>query len=162
MFFMENIYQVLQDLEIEYVLHEHPAVFTVEDANKYVVDTETGHSKNLFLRNRKGDKYYLAVLESEKRADLKILASKLGEKGLSFASAEKLTQYLGLTPGSVSPFGLINDLGKVVTVLIDTKLMQNEKTGFHPNVNTATLVVNTSDFKKYLDWSGNVVIYLKV
>ncbi|PIZ65478.1 prolyl-tRNA synthetase associated domain-containing protein [Candidatus Roizmanbacteria bacterium CG_4_9_14_0_2_um_filter_39_13] len=159
---MKNIYQVLQDLEIQYAKHEHPAVFTVEDANKYVINTETGHSKNLFLRNRKGNKYYLVVLESEKKADLKKLAVTLGEKGLSFATEEKLMKYLGLTPGSVSPFGLINDLEKVVTVLIDTELMQNETIGFHPNINTATLVVNTGDFKKFLKWTGNEVIYLEI
>jgi Ala-tRNA(Pro) deacylase len=156
---MQDIYQVLNKLNIKYEKYEHPAVFTVEDAQKYDINFDCTKTKNLFLRNKKGDKHYLIVLEGQKRANLKNLETLLGENNLSFASSEKLLKYLGLTPGSVSPFGLINDVNKEVEVVIDKELITSPKVGFHPNINTATLVVSSLDFKKFLDWTGNKVRY---
>lgn len=159
---MKNIYDIFADLNIEYEKHDHPAVFTVEEAERYDRGIDAGKSKNLFLRNRKGNTHYLLVAESTRKIDLKKLSSLLNENGLSFASPERLSKYLGLTPGSVSPFGLINDTSKSVKVLIDKGLLKHAKLGYHPNVNTATLVIKTEDFKKFLTWTGNNVTYLEI
>lgn len=115
---MKDIYQILDEMGVEYVKREHPAVYTCEEADKYNGGIEGGKSKNLFLRNKKGDVHYLAVLESSKKVDLKALTEKLGEKKLGFASPERMKRILGLEPGSVSPFGLVNDEEREVVVLV--------------------------------------------
>lgn len=153
---MKDIYSVLDKLGIVYKKYEHPAVFTVEEAKKH--DTgNSSHNKSIFLRNKKGDNFYLVLTLGSKRIDLKSLAIFLNETKLSFASPEKMMKYLGLTPGSVSPFGLINDVDKVVQVIVDEELLKFEKQGYHPNINTATLIISTEDLKKFLNWTGNKV-----
>ncbi len=159
---MKNIYDALDALHIPYEKHEHPAVFTVEEAQQHDKHIRAGKSKNLFLRNKKGNTHYLAVIESTRKVDLKQLAAALHESTLSFASPERLLTYLRLTPGSVSPFGLINNADKSVRVIIDTGLMEHPNVAFHPSINTATLVIRTEDFKKFLDWTGNPVTYLQI
>ncbi len=158
---MKDIYEVLESVGVKYIKREHPAVFTCEEANKYYKDVEGGHSKNLFLRNRKGDQHYLVIIESDKKVDLKKLTSQLGESKIGFASPERLKRVLGLTAGSVSPFGLINDVEKNVIVVIDEDLWKYDKLHYHPNVNTATLELKRDDFKKFLDWCGNEVRFLE-
>lgn len=157
---MKDIYKILEKLGIKYEKHEHPAVFTIEDSEKYKIGLNVNCSKSLFLRNKKGDKHYLVVLEASKRIKIKELELSLNEKDLSFASPDRLMKYLHLTPGSVSPFGLINDVDKAVCVIVDNDLMKLKKQGYHPNINTATLVISTDDFKKFLDWTGNKIAYL--
>lgn len=156
---MNNIYQVLENLKIEFKKYEHPAVYTVNEAAGCEVDEKAAKTKNLFLRNKKGDRFYLVVVEANKRLDLKKLAESLEEGKFSFATPERLKEYLGLTPGSVSPFGLINDQEKTVRVVVDKELLEKETVGFHPNINTATLVIKTSDFKKFLEAMGNKILY---
>lgn len=157
---MIDIYQILKKLKIDYQRRDHPAVFTVEDAEKHYSGIDAGESKNLFLRNKKGDQHFLVVVKSTKKVDLKRLEDLLEANKLSFASAERMMKYLGLTPGSVSPFGLINDSEKAVFVVIDKELLEYKKVAFHPNINTATLVIDTENFKKYLEWTRNKVTYL--
>lgn len=157
-----DIYDVLDRLGIVYVKHEHPAVFTCEEAEPYYAKMKGGHSKNLFLRNKKGTKHYLVVIESSKKADLKKLENLLRESGLSFASPDRLMKYLGLTPGSVSPFGLINDLNKEVAVIVDKGLLVYDYLNYHPNINTATLEVGREDFEKFLEWCGNEVKFVEL
>jgi Ala-tRNA(Pro) deacylase len=95
-----------------------------------------------------------------KKADLRSLADQIGDGKLSFASPERLMTHLGLTPGSVSPFGLINDHGHSVRVVLDRDLRLAERVSFHPNINTRTLVVSGSDFQKFLAACGNPVRYV--
>lgn len=159
---MNNVFSILQQLRISYEEHKHPAVFTVAEAETLKLKIEGAHNKNLFLRNRTGDKYYLVIIIGSKRLDLKELASFLKETKLSFASSEELFKYLKLTPGSVSPFGLINDAEKTVQVIVDEDLLSFNKQGFHPNINTSTLVISTDNFKKFLEWTDNRVIYRKL
>jgi Ala-tRNA(Pro) deacylase len=154
-----RVLQVLEELGIAYVRHEHPPVFTVEQAEKHWTDIAGAHCKNLFLRNKKGNRHYLVVLLSSKQADLRGLNQKLGEDRLSFGSPERLKKYLGLEPGSVSPFGLINDGQKEVTVVVDLDLKKAGRVNFHPNVNTATLSISAADFERFLDWTGHQVRY---
>lgn len=158
---MKNVLKVLDSLNIKYEIHHHHAVFTVEDTEKYKVEIDAIQSKNLFLRGKK-DSFYLVVVEGDKKVDLKKLATILGEPRLSFASPEKLLQFLKLTPGSVSPFGLINDTDRIVHVIVDNKLMDHPLQGFHPNINTATVVLKTEDFKKYLSSTENKIQYLNI
>ncbi|OGK60663.1 aminoacyl-tRNA deacylase [Candidatus Roizmanbacteria bacterium RIFCSPLOWO2_12_FULL_37_7b] len=157
---MKDIYQILEELGIEYQKYEHPAVYTVEEANEYFAGINTGHSKNLFIRNKKGDKHYLIIIEGLKQVDLIKLTSQLDESRLSLASPERLMKYLELLPGAVSPFGLINDENKEVNIIVDKDLLKFEKLGFHPNINTATLVIDISDLKKFLSWTNNRVVFL--
>jgi len=154
-----KVLEILDKLGIEYTRREHPPVFTVEQAEKHWSDITGAHCKNLFLRNKKGNRHYLVILLSRKQADLRSLNEKLNEDRLSFGSPDRLKKYLGLEPGSVSPFGLINDPRKEVTVIVDQDLKQEARVNFHPNVNTSTVGISTADFEKFLAWSGQTVRY---
>jgi Ala-tRNA(Pro) deacylase len=158
----QRVYDALEALGIPYERFEHPAVFTVEQADEHWAGIDATHCKNLFLRNKKGTTHYLVIAEHWKPVEIATLTAKLGEDRLSFASPERLMTHLGLTPGSVSPFGLINDAGKAVRVVIDADLQHAARVGFHPNVNTATIVLAWSDFRRFLDWRGNIVRYLRL
>ena len=156
----QKVYEVLKGLGIAYTKHEHPPVYTVEEAEKHWENITGAHCKNLFIRNKKGKNHYLVIVKSEKRVDLKSLTSRLGEDRLSFASPERLMRYLGLEPGAVSPFGLINDKENAVVVLIDQDLKDANSVNFHPNVNTATVGIAFVDFEKFLDHCGNSIRYV--
>ncbi len=159
---MKDIYKILAEIGVAYIKHDHEPFFTCEDADEFYKNLVGGHSKNLFLRNRKGDRYYLVVVESHKKVDLKLLSEKLYESKLGFASADRLERVLGLTPGSVSPFGLIHDEEKNVVVVVDEDLMQYDKLYYHPNINTATLEISRQDLQKFLDWCGNEVKFMSI
>lgn len=146
----EKVYETLKELEIPYEVFRHPAVFTVEEANEHCQGIPGMGCKNLFLKDNKGKRHFLVVVPDEKSVDIKRLGAKLEVSNLGFASPERLMKYLGLIPGSVSPFGLINDTEGAVEVLVDRVLLDAESVNFHPNVNTATIVVTVEDFKKFL------------
>ena len=152
----------LRELGIAFERHEHPPVATVEQAAQHWAGIEAAHCKNLFLRNQKGDRHYLLILEHSKKADLRAVANQIGDGKLSFGSPERLMSHLGLTPGSVSPFGLIHDRARVVRVVIDRDLRGAERLSFHPNINTATLVVSGVDFSRFLAVCGNPVRHIVV
>jgi len=156
-----RVFEVLDGLGIAYIRHEHPPVFTVEQAERHWTGVQGAHCKNLFLRNKKGNRHYLVILLSAKQADLRGLNEKLNEDRLSFGSPERLQKYLGLEPGSVSPFGLVNDHHKEVIVIVDQDLRQAGCVNFHPNVNTATVGISASDFERFLAWTGNPVQYFQ-
>ncbi len=151
----------LESLGIVYTRIEHPAVYTVEQARSHWNDLAGAHCKNLFLRNKKGNHHYLVILEDSKSADLKALTRLLGEDRLSFASPQRLERFLGLEPGAVSPFGLINDSGKEVRVLIDQDLKGASIIYFHPNVNTATVGLSFADFERFLQHCGQDIRYFQ-
>ncbi len=156
----QKVYDVLDELGIEYTRYEHPPVYTVEEAQEYWKDIKGAHAKNLFLRNNKGNRHFLVVLEQSKSADLNDLSAKLAAGKLSFASERRLQEHLGLETGAVSPFGIINDEKKAVTLVIDRALQKKESVNFHPNVNTATINLSYSDFEKFLKHRGNQIIYI--
>ena len=156
----QKVYEILRDLDIPYTKHEHPPVYTVEEAEQHWENITGAHCKNLFLRNKKGKNHYLVIATSEKRIDLKALTSHLGEDRLSFASPERMKRYLGLEPGAVSPFGLINDRENEVVVLIDRDLKDASSVNFHPNVNTATVGITFADFEKFLAHCGNSIRFI--
>lgn len=152
-----DVYALLERLGIAYQRHEHPPAYTVEDADRYYGHLPGGHFRNLFLRNKRGNRHYLLVVESHKPVDLKALRATIGESTLSFASPGRLRARLGLTPGSVSPFGLIHDAERSVVVLLDRDLLACERVNFHPNVNTATITVSREDFQRFLEHCGHEV-----
>ncbi len=156
----QKVYNILRELDISYTKHEHPPVYTVEEAEQHWENITGAHCKNLFLRNKKGKNHYLVIAKSEKRVNLKALTSRLGEDRLSFASPERMLRYLGLEPGAVSPFGLINDRENAVVVVIDRDLKEASHVNFHPNVNTATVGIAFTDFEKFLSYCGNSIRYL--
>lgn len=159
----EAVYRTLEKLNISYNIFTHPAMNTIAELEKYNVEGDRiKHCKNLFLRNSKGDKHFLVITEPDKRTDTRSLARQIESTRLSFASPERLKKYLGLEPGAVSPFGLINDKNKEVEVLIDKDLMARDKITFHPNINTASVTITYEDFQKYIKWCNNKITYVDV
>ena len=146
-----NLYKILKELNIEFIRYEHKAVYTVEEAQAIDLVIPGKHCKNLFLRNRKGNKYYLVITLEDKEINLKDLSKNIGSTNLSFASKERLYNNLKLTPGSVTPFGLINNKDRNTTVILDNNLKGEEKINFHPNINTATISVSFHDLLKFLN-----------
>jgi len=157
---MSAVERYLADLGIACQRHDHPPVATVAAAEQYWSGIDALHAKNLFLRNQKGTRHFLVVLAFTRRADLAALGEHFGEKKLGFASPERLLAHLGLTPGSVSPFGLINDPSHRVEVAIDVAIRDAARVAFHPNVNTATLVLSGLDFQRYLAAVGHEVHWI--
>lgn len=150
-----ELYRLLDTLKIPYEYIEHPPVPTVEEAMKYWSGIDSGHCKNIFFRNHKGDRHYLVILYYETKLNIKELEQKLHQGKLSFASDRRLMQYLGLTPGSVSPFGLINDNTRHVHLFIDRTLLNHERLSFHPNTNTASLIIPREGLFRFLEHTGN-------
>lgn len=146
----------LEALGIAHQRYVHPPIATADSAGEHWAVIDAVHCKNLFLRNQKGSRHYLVILEHTKRADLRAVADQIGDGKLSFASPERLMTYLGVTPGSVSPFGLIHDRGREVRVYLDKELRHVERISFHPNINTATLVIRREDFGRFLASTGHL------
>ncbi len=155
----QAVYRALDALAIPYTRHEHPPVFTVEEAERHWSGIDATHCKNLFLRNKKGNAHYLVVVERTTPVDIRKLTAALGEDRLSFASPERLATHLGLTPGAVSPFGILNDHAHAVIVVLDAALRDAARVGFHPNVNTATITLAFADFERFLASRGNPIRY---
>jgi Ala-tRNA(Pro) deacylase len=157
-----RLYKILADLGIAFQYYAHPAAPTIEEAMKYWVNIEATHCKNIFFRNHKGNRHYLVILEHTRELKIRDLEQRLRQGKLTFASDERLMKYLGLTPGSVSPFGLINDPAHHVHVFLDVKLKGSQRISFHPCVNTASLVIAYPDFEKFLARVGNIYEYLEL
>mgnify|MGYP002785216617 FL=1 len=147
----------LAALGIAVARYAHPPIATAESGGEHWAAIDAVHCKNLFLRNQKGNRHYLVILEHTRRADLRAVADQIGDGKLSFASPERLLTYLGVTPGSVSPFGLIHDRAQHVRVFLDRGLRQATRISFHPNINTRTYVVAFDDFLRFLASTGNDV-----
>ena len=151
----QKVLAKLDELGISYDMYEHPPLPTIEMALEYWKDLPSTHCKNLFFRNHKGNKHYLVVLECHQQMAIHQIEKMLKQGKLSFASEQRMEKYLGLRPGSVSPFGLINDVNREVKLFLDKNLQQAPRLSFHPNDNTASLVVKNEDFMRFLqDWGG--------
>jgi len=150
-----KLYELLSLLAIPFEYHEHPPAPTIEEAIKYWKDLDSTHCKNLFFRNHKGNKHYLVVLEHSQQMGIHSLEKQLKQGKLSFASDQRMMKYLGVTPGSVTPFGLINDTDHHVHVYLDQNLCKSSKISFHPCINTASIIVEWRDFLKFMNWTTN-------
>jgi Ala-tRNA(Pro) deacylase len=157
-----QVTSALDTLGISYDLYEHPPVFTADEATQHWAGIDATPVKNLFLRNKKGDRHYLVILGIEKLADLRHLVKVIGDDRLSFGSPERLMTRLGLTPGSVSPFGLLNDSTHSVRVIVDADLKRADRLIFHPNINTASLAISRTDFERFLGSRGNRVRWVSI
>jgi len=157
-----ELYELFEQLSIQFEYHEHPPLDTIEDAIIHWKDYNSGRCKNIFFRNHKGDRHYLVILEHLRYLNIHDLEKRLKQGKLTFASDKRLMKYLGLEPGSVSPFGLINDKTKHVHLFIDEKLKESDRLAFHPNINTASLVISRSDFLKFLKYTGNTYEFIKL
>jgi Ala-tRNA(Pro) deacylase len=158
----EELYRLLGKLTIQFEYHEHPPVATIEDALIHWKDLDSGRCKNIFFRNHKGDRHYLVILEHLRQLNIHDLEKRLKQGKLTFASDQRLKKYLGVEPGSVSPFGLINDEAHHIHLFIDEKLNEFDRLSFHPNLNTASLVISKPDFLRFLDHTGNSYEFIRL
>ncbi|WML34221.1 prolyl-tRNA synthetase associated domain-containing protein [Clostridium sp. OS1-26] len=158
----EKVFEKLNELNIKYEVVNHPAVFTIEEMDALSITEQGDVCKNLFLRDEKGKRHFLVVLDKDKKADLKDIQKQLGSTRLSFASAERLDKYLKLQKGEVTPLGVINDEEGSVEVVFDNDLVGKTKLGVHPNDNTATVWISFEDLKKVVDQNGNKIKYLTI
>lgn len=149
---------LLDTAHVEYQLHEHPAVFTVEEAMEYCAHFPGSHVKNLFLRNEKKTKYWLITVMEQKRVDLSLLAKTLSGGRLSFANHHDLQAMLGVTPGSVTPLAIINDHAKRVNLIFDQDLLQEEYINIHPMENTSTITLKLSNLKHFIEHNHHIKI----
>ena len=175
-----QVYEALERMGIAFDYYEHPEAPTIEIAAQFYRGEGTTLCKNLFFRNHKGNRHYLVVFECHKVLDIHSLEHKLRQGKLSFASSERMERCLGLLPGSVSPLGLINDIGLAETddsgvvsaaegvaakelfpnghrvkLFLDQDLREAERVSFHPCDNTASVVLSNADFMRFLElWGG--------
>lgn len=144
-----TLFARLDELGIGHRTVEHPPVFTVEEAKAVRDRLAGGHTKNLFLRNKKGEMWLVVCLE-DRLIDLKALARHLGAGRFSFGSADRLMRFLGVNPGAVTPFAIINDRRLAVRVVVDLGVLQFETVNFHPLDNAMTTAIASADLVKFL------------
>jgi Ala-tRNA(Pro) deacylase len=154
---MPDFYQFLADHLIEYERHDHPAVYTVEEAERLVPPLPGAKSKNLFLRDKKGLRHFLVVVEADKRVNIKALPEVVGSDRLSFGSAKRLEKYLGVEPGAVTLLAIFNDPDQKVGVFIDRALWESDAFNFHPLVNTSTLVISRKNLQRFIEAIGHPI-----
>lgn len=146
----QELFAVFEELGIETRTIEHAPVFTVEEAKTVRDDLPGGHSKNLFLRNKKGEMWLVTCFE-DRKIDLKALGAALGAGRVSFGSPDRLRTHLGVEPGAVTPFAVINDREGKVKFVLDQGMQQSDPLNFHPLVNTMTTAISPSDLIRFLE-----------
>jgi Ala-tRNA(Pro) deacylase len=151
----DDLFAFLDRLGIRHSTVTHPAVFTVEEARELRGQIPGGHTKNLFLKDKK-DALFLVVAEEEARIELKSLHRLLGASGrFSFGSADLLRQALGVEPGAVTPFAVLNDAAGRVAVILDAAMMRHATLNYHPLVNTMTTSIGRDDLVAFLKATGH-------
>ncbi|MGH1352465.1 MAG: prolyl-tRNA synthetase associated domain-containing protein [Methyloligellaceae bacterium] len=150
----EKLFTLLNDLGIPFSTVEHKALHTVEESQSLRGEIDGGHSKNLFLKCKKGKLWLVTALE-DTQIDLKALAKTFGAGRFSFGKPELLFEMLGVHPGSVTPFSIINDPEKKVQLVLDAKMMEEELLNFHPLENTATTSISNKNFMKFIKAVGH-------
>ena len=168
----ETVLSYLREHDIPFTNYNHPEGKTIEEAKRWWHDDGSVHCKNIFLRNHKGNQHYLVCFHCDHDLDIHDLERRLKERlqsqgkascgKLSFASQERMIKYLGLEPGSVSPFGLINDTENHVLLFLDDVLQSAETLSFHPNDCRGTVVISRTDFERYLAAVGNTYEYMQL
>jgi len=150
----DQLFERLRELGIATETREHAAVFTVEEARALRGEIPGGHTKNLFFKDKK-DALWLVVCPEDAAVDLKSLHARIGAARLSFGRPELLREVLGVEPGSVTPFALINDVGIRVNVVLDAGMMREERLNFHPLRNTATTTIRAADLGRFVRACGH-------
>jgi Ala-tRNA(Pro) deacylase len=149
-----ELFQRLDALGIAHTTHHHPPLHTVAESVVLRGSLPGGHCKSLFLKDRKGGLWLVVMLE-DRRLDLKALAERLGAPRFSFGNPDLLLAVLGVIPGSVTPFALINDRGQHVQVVLDAEMLRHDPVNFHPLVNTATTAVSPVDLCRFVADCGH-------
>ena len=155
----EQLLAYLDDRDIGHATVEHPPVYTVDEAKRLRGTLPGANCKSLFLKNKKGQ-MWLVVVSEDHRVDLARLAGSLGSKRLSFGSPSRLMEYLGVIPGAVSPFAVINDTTGEVAVVLADDVLRHEQLNFHPLVNYRTTAISAAGFLRFLDATGHDPIVL--
>ena len=145
-----DIYRFMTANKIDYQRFDHPPVYTVADVHRLTPNLPGAKTKNLFLRDKKGERHFLVVMPADKRLDLKALPAILASTKVSFGSASRLMAHLGVEPGAVSLLAVLNDTRKAVEVFIDEALWSADAFQFHPMVNTSTLVLAKTSVQLFL------------
>ena len=150
----EAVKEYLAQLGISYQTVEHPAVFTTEDADKYIEGLEGVRTKTMFMTDKKKKHFYLLIMDDNKRLDFREFQELIDAKGVKMASPETLMLKMGVIPGVVSVFNLLNNKDKDVQVYFDHDIMSEKTMTFHPNMNTETIFVATPDILKFVESLG--------
>ena len=150
----EELLARLEALGIAAPTVEHAPLFTVEESKALRGELPGGHTKNLFLRNKKGQMWLVTCLE-DREVDLKTLAETLSAGRFSFGSAERLMKYLGVTPGAVTPFAIVNDKGGAVRMVLDRALLDHDPLNFHPLDNSRTTAISPDGLLRFLEDAGH-------
>lgn len=158
----QKVLEALNSQGIVWEMSEHPAVFTIEEMEHLHICEQGEVCKNLFLRDAKGRRHFLVSIQKDKKVDLSTLSGQLDSTKLSFASADRLEKYLGLSKGEVSPLGILNDREATVEVVLDSDLKGCMRLGVHPNENTATVWLAFEDLVRLIENNGNSVKILKI
>ena len=148
--------ELFQQQSISFDIYDHAALYTVKDSIKIMGNIEGAHTKNLFLKNKKNQFFLIACLQTTK-IDLKKLQKKINIGNISFAKDKYLRSLLGVEPGAVNPFGLLNDVNNEINFFLDIKITFSKKVNFHPLVNTSTVTLNTNDFIKFMKINNKLV-----
>ena len=159
MIFKDDLIRILNDNGFEYFVEEHAPLFTVEDSKSLRGQIEGAHSKNLFLKDAKAN-FFLISIEESASIDLKKTMQQIQSKKLSFAKPEYLQDILGIEPGSVSPFALLNDTKKQVKFYLDRSFLDSETVNFHPLINTATVNISPQNIIELIEKYHNPVNYI--
>jgi Ala-tRNA(Pro) deacylase len=150
-----DLFAYLAQLGIAHTTVNHPPLFTVEESRALRGQIAGGHTKNLFLKDKRGALYLVTAIEHAE-IELKSLHRRLGASGrFSFGSAELMRETLGVEPGSVTPFGALNDTARRVTVVLDAEMMTHAALNFHPLVNTMTTAIARDDLLRFLAETGH-------
>ncbi|RIA55560.1 prolyl-tRNA synthetase associated domain-containing protein [Dichotomicrobium thermohalophilum] len=157
----DDLFAKLAELGIETKTHQHPPLHTVEESRALRGEIPGAHTKNLFLKDKKGVLWLITALE-DTPIDLKTLHRQLGSGRLSFGKPDLMREILGVEPGSVTPFTLINDSARVVNFVLDEALLAHETLNFHPLVNTATTSIARDDFLKFVTACGHEPLRLRL
>ncbi|MDA1098394.1 MAG: prolyl-tRNA synthetase associated domain-containing protein [Proteobacteria bacterium] len=150
----DALFQRLDDLAISHETTHHPALHTVAESQAVRGQISGAHNKNLFLRDKKKQTWLVCTLE-DKKIEMKQLHGQIGAARLSFGSADRLAEFLGVLPGSVTPFALINDPQCRVRVVLDAAMLAHEQVNFHPLVNTMTTTISTADLLRFVRACGH-------
>ncbi len=144
-----DLLKLIKEKGLDIQNHIHEPLFTVEDSEKLRGEIKGAHTKNLFLKNKKNN-FYLFSCDENANIDLKHFSKSIDAKNLSFANEIYLQKHLGIKPGSVSPFALLNDKENIVTFYLDENLYNSEIINFHPLINTSTISIKTIDFISFI------------
>lgn len=150
----DDLFSLFDRLDIRAVTHRHEPAFTVEEGNRVWGSIAGVHCKNLFLKDAKA-RLWLVVAPTERQIDLKALPGKIGAARLSFGAAPLLFEVLGIEPGSVTPFAVINDPGHRVTVVLDAWMMGQERVNYHPLRNDMTTTLTPAELSRFLAHTGH-------